>query len=327
VNTNQTEIIRRMQDAAIALIHSLRREQRERIALLFADEAERENWHYIPRNRAGLPLQEMDPQQRLLAHDLVKAGLSVKAYKKVCDIIALEPVLATLEGSGRKFSRDPDLYFVSIFGDPSEDLLWGWRFEGHHVSLNFTVVGGHQVGTAPLFFGANPAHVRHGEKSGFRALKEEEDLGRELVMMLDEDQRRRAVLPVEAPSDILTRNLPHVEGELAPEGLQTSAMTTAQQELLSDLVQTYVSRLPEPLAGLETERIERGPKENCFFAWAGSANPGAPHYYRIHGPHFLAEYDNTQNDANHIHAVWRDIQNDFAVDFLRRHYARRHRSA
>ena len=313
-----------MQDAAIALIQSLRQEQKQKIALAFADETERENWHYIPRDRAGLPLQEMDPQQRRLAHGLVKTGLSERAYEKACAIIELEPVLAALEGAGRKFSRDPELYFVSIFGDPAEDPLWGWRFEGHHVSLNFTIVGGHQIGTAPIFFGANPAHVRHGEKSGFRALKEEEDLGRELVIMLDAEQRHHAVLGVEAPSDILTRNLPHVEGELEPEGLQISEMTTAQQELLSDLVQTYIRRLPESLAQLETQRLAVGTEEDYFFAWAGSTKPGDPHYYRIHGSHFLAEYDNTQNDANHIHAVWRDIQNDFAVDFLRQHYAWQH---
>ena len=319
--------IKRMQDAAIALIQSLRQEQKQRLVLVFDDETERKNWHYIPRDRAGLPLKEMDPPQRLLAHGLVKTGLSERAYEKVCAIIDLEPVLAAVEGPGRKFTRDPELYFVSIFGNPAADLLWGWRFEGHHVSLNFTVVKGRELGTAPLFFGANPAHVRHGEKSGFRALKEEEDLGRALVSMLDEDQRGKAVFSLEAPSDILTRNLPHVENELNGEGLRTSEMTAAQQELLADLVQIYVDRLPESLAQLERKRVAVGSKESCLFAWAGSSNLGAPHYYRIQGSNFLAEYDNTQNDANHIHAVWRDIQNDFAVDFLRRHYAREHRPA
>ena len=321
------DTVGRMRDAAVALIQSLRQEQKQKTALVFDDEAERENWHYIPRVRAGLPLKEMDPAQRLLAHGLVKTGLSERAYEKVCAIIELEPVLAALEGPGRKFTRDPELYFVSIFGNPADDPLWGWRFEGHHVSLNLTVVNGRAVGTAPLFFGANPAQVRHGQKSGFRALKEEEDLGRELVSMLDEDQQDKAVLRVEAPSDILTRNLPHVEGELNREGLPTSEMTADQQELLADLVQIYVRRLPEPLAILESERVAAGSKEGCLFAWAGSAAPGAPHYYRILGSNFLAEYDNTQNDANHIHAVWRDIQNDFAVDPLRQHYAREHRPA
>ena len=316
-----------MQDAAVALIESLRQDQKQKLALVFEDGAERENWHYIPRSRAGLPLREMDPRQRLLAHDLVQTGLSEQGYAKVCGIIDLEPVLAAVEGPGRRFPRDPELYFVSIFGNPETDTLWGWRFEGHHVSLNFTVVDGREVGTAPLFFGANPAHVRHGEKSGLRALKEEEDLGRELVSMLDEDQRGKAVLSIEAPSDILTRNLPHVEGEFGGEGLRTGEMTAAQQELLTDLVQIYVGRLPAPLARLETKRVAAGSKENCRFAWAGSAEPGAPHYYRIQGSNFLAEYDNTQNDANHIHAVWRDIQNDFAIDFLRQHYARAHRPA
>ena len=316
-----------MQNAAIALLQSLRPQQKRKIGIAFDDEAERENWHYIPRDRAGLPLKEMDPPQRLLAHGLVKTGLSERAYAKVCSIIDLEPVLAAVEGPERKFTRDPELYFVSIFGNPAHDPLWGWRFEGHHVSLNFTVINGHEIGTAPLFFGANPAHVRHGEKNGFRALKEEEDLGRELVSMLDDGQRGKAVLSVEAPSDILTRNLPHMEGEINGQGIPRSEMTAAQQELLADLVQIYVRRLPEPLARLETERVAAGSKEPCFFAWAGSAALGAPHYYRVRGSNFLAEYDNTQNDANHIHAVWRDIQNDFAVDFLRRHYAREHRPA
>ena len=322
---NQNDTIKQMQEAAIAFLQSLQAGQKAKAELDFSDTTERENWHYIPRLRAGLPLKEMDPSQRLLARGLVKTGLSDSAYEKVCAIIELEPILASIEGQGRKFTRDPELYFVTVFGDPATELLWGWRFEGHHVSLNFTIINGQHIGTAPIFLGANPAHVRHGEKSGFRALKEEEDLGRQLVSSFDKEQQTKAVLMGEAPADILTRNLPHVEGGLKPEGLSAAEMTPVQQEVLVALVQTYVRRLPEPLAQLEIERVLPSATAGCFFVWAGPRKVGAPHYYRIQGNNFLAEYDNTQNCANHIHAVWRNLQNDFALDFLRKHYQQEHR--
>ena len=218
-STNQANTVQRMAEAASNFLAALDAAGQQKAVIDFADRTERENWHYVPRERAGLPLKEMDARQRELAHALVATGVSASGYEKVSTIISLEPILAELEGAGRRFQRDPELYYVSIFGVPGEDAPWGWRFEGHHVSLNYTIVEGRMLGSTPLFFGSNPAEVRHGEQTGLRALREEEDLGRQLLHELDGEQKAVAIVSAEAPGDILTTNVPHVRGEVEPEGL------------------------------------------------------------------------------------------------------------
>lgn len=319
----RTETARRMADAAAELLTSLSSDQRARVVLDF-DDGERENWHYIPRDRTGLPLKEMDDRQRSLTQNLVATGLSSAAHRRANTIIELEPILAELEGEGRKFARDPGLYFVTLFGTPGGEGTWGWRFEGHHLSLNNTVLDGELVSASPVFFGANPAEVRHGEREGLRALKEEEETARALLNDFDGEQRRQAVVAREAPSDILTRAVPHVRGEVKEEGLAGADMSVAQLQQLKDLVAVYVDRLPEALAAMEHTRLEGVDYANAHFAWAGPAERGAGHYYRVQGPTFVAEYDNTQNDANHIHAVWRDLHKDFGEDLLKAHYREAH---
>lgn len=314
---------RRMADAALAFLDALDEAQRSKARLDFADEEERTNWHYIPRERAGLPIKEMDGIQRARALDLVAAGLSAPARERARTIMALEPVLAEVEGGGRRFSRDEELYYVSLFGEVGGGGPWGWRFEGHHISLNNTILGD-RVSAAPLFFGANPAQVRHGEREGLRALAAEEDLARDLLSQLDGEQRARAVISDRAPDDILTRNAPRVGGEVVPEGLAAADMSPGQRQLLEALVRVYVERQPEALAGMQMQKLRQGDLEAAHFAWAGSDRRGQGHYYRVLAPAFLAEYDNTQNDANHIHAVWRDLAGDFGGDLLQRHYARSH---
>ena len=314
---------KRMTAAAAGFLASLDTGQRARAQLDFGDTAERENWHYIPRARAGLALKDMDPGNREHAFALVATGLSPAARAKVETIIALEEILGEMEGPDRRFARDPELYYLSIFGTPGAEL-WGWRFEGHHVSLNFTLVEGRMIGPMPIFFGANPARVLHGEKEGMRALKEEEDLGRELVQALDGEQKRSAIISSEAPADIITRNLPHVRDEIENKGLSGTQMSPAQRQLLKALVEVYIGRLPAEVAAAEMGKLERTDLGESCFAWAGTEERGGAHYYRIQGPTFLAEYDNTQNDANHIHAVWRDLENDFGEDLLRRHYRQNH---
>ena len=318
----RTETARRMADAAAELLTSFTSDQRAKAVVGFDDE-ERENWHYIPRDRTGLPLKEMDSRQRSLTQNLVATGLSSAAHRRANTIIELEPILAEIEGEGRKFARDPGLYFVTLFGTPG-DGTWGWRFEGHHVSLNNTVLDGELISASPVFFGANPAEVRHGEREGLRALKEEEETARALLNDLDGEQRRQAVVAREAPSDILTRAVPHVRGEVKAEGLAGADMNAGQLHQLKELVAVYVDRLPEAVAALEHARLEDADYANAHFAWAGPAERGAGHYYRVQGPAFVAEYDNTQNDANHIHAVWRDLQNDFGEDLLKAHYRKAH---
>lgn len=324
MDAKQMDTVERMAAAATAFLAALKVDQGTKAKLDFGDTGERENWHYVPRERAGLPLKEMDGDQQKLAHALLATGVSAAAYEKVKTITQLEKVLAETEGPDRKFMRDSALYYFSVFGTPGTDEPWGWRFEGHHVSLNFTLVDGRMVGPTPIFLGANPAEVRHGDKEGLRALKDEEEVARELLGALDGEQKRQAIIDVEAPTDMLTKAAPHVTDEVQPEGLTGADMSAEQRQILQALVEVYVKRLPEEVAAAELERVAQADLNKSHFAWAGSEERNEGHYYRVLGQTFLAEYDNTQNDANHIHAVWRDLQNDFAEDLLRRHYRQSH---
>ena len=314
---------RLMAAAATVLLDSLDAAQQSRIRMDFADHGERTNWHYVPRPRPGLPLKEMDEDQRARARRLVGSGLSEAASAKVETIVALETILGALEGAGGTHRRDPELYFVSIFGDIG-GACWGWRFEGHHVSLNNTIVDNRWIATTPLFFGSNPAQVRHGQQQGLRALAAEEDLARELLFDLDGEQRRQAIISAEAPDDILTRNSPYVRGQVRAEGLAAADMNEAQRHRLRALVEVYVQRLPAPLAAAEIGNLDEAGFGTTHFAWAGGRERGQGHYYRVQGADFLAEYDNTQNDANHIHTVWRNLTNDFGEDLLKSHYRHNH---
>ena len=320
----EADTARRMAAATSALLNSLYADQHERATMDFGDATEREDWHYVPRVRNGLSLKEMDGGQRDLAHALIGTGLSARAHAKARTIIELEEILGAIEGSGRKFNRDSELYYMSIFGSPGDDEPWGWRFEGHHISLNYTLVGSRMVAPTPSFFGSNPARVLHGEREGLRALKEEEEMARELLANLDGEQQRQAIILERAPADILTRDIPYVRDQVKPEGLASKDMNPDQRELMKALVEVYIHRLPEEIAAVEMDKLERADLLALYFAWAGSQERDQGHYYRVQGPIFIAEYDNTQNDANHIHAVWRDLRNDFGEDLLRRHYQRSH---
>lgn len=284
------------------------------------DASERENWHYVPRSRKGVPLGDMTDAQRKLARQLLAAGLSQRGQLQVEAIIALENVLAGIEGSSR---RDPQIYYFTVFGSPAADAAWGWRVEGHHLSINFTIAA-NRISATPLFFGADPAEVRieHVQK-GRRALAAEEDLGRALVKSLDATQRKVAIISARAPSDIFTRADRAVK-PLDPAGLAFAEMTPAQQAALRQLVEVYAGRLPGPLADTELKKIATLGWGRVHFAWAGGLEPGGGHYYRIQGPAFVIEYDNTQDGANHIHTVWRNFEGDFGRDLLREHYQRGH---
>ncbi|HKC88092.1 MAG TPA: DUF3500 domain-containing protein, partial [Blastocatellia bacterium] len=218
-----------------------------------------------------------------------------------------------------RFPRDPELYYFSIFGTPSAKSPWGWRVEGHHISLNFTVVKGETVSNTPLFFGANPAEVREGARKGLRALAAEEDKGRELIQALDEKQRAVAVFDKTAPGDIITMNNRKAD-PLKPEGVAAGQLNKQQKALLEKLLDEYLSRMPQDIADERSKKIRDAGFDKIYFAWAGGMNKGDPHYYRIQGPTFLVEYDDTQNNANHIHSVWRDFNGDFGDDLLREHY-------
>jgi hypothetical protein len=305
-----------MSNAAESFLASLSAEQRAAARFSFGD-GERLNWHFIPRERRGLPFRDMDEGQRELARALLQTGLSPQGIRKVDDIISLELVLREL--GGNPAVRDPELYFVSIFGDPSGSGPWGWRFEGHHLSLNYTILDGAPVAWAPAFLGANPAEVREGSRVGLRALAPEEDLARALVRSLDDAQRRAAVVDVEAPSDIITGNALEID-PLEPAGISISDLNPPQVDQLVRLIDEYLGRMSDDLAASRRARLESSDLSRIGFAWAGSLEVGEPHYYRVQGPSFLIEYDNTQNNANHIHSVWRDFDGDFGRDLLREHY-------
>jgi hypothetical protein len=305
-----------MAEAASNLLASLTPEQRAKATFQFTED-ERLNWHFVPQPRKGIPLLDMTPTQRHLANALLSAGLSQRGYIKATTIMSLEEVLRILEkDSGER--RNPEKYYFTIFGTPSDQSAWGYRVEGHHLSLNFTVVKG-KVMDAPMFLGANPAQVRQGPREGLRALAAEEDLGRELLDSLDTEQRKVAIVDGTAYKDILTGASRKASLEGQPSGLAASKLNAKQFESLMVLLSEYANNVPEQLAVRRLEQIKRAGK-NLHFAWAGSGERGAPHYYRVQSPEFLIEYDNTQNGANHIHTVWRDFNGDFGLDLLGEHY-------
>jgi hypothetical protein len=315
----------RMAEAAVNLLASFSPDQKER-ALFPAAGEERLNWHYIPRERKGISFKELDGSQSKLVHALISTGLSQEGYRKAMTIMSLETTLKEIEGPTRRFERDPDLYFISLFGTPSKVSPWGWRLEGHHISLNFLIINEKQIASTPNFFGANPAEVPAGYPlAGLRTLRAEEDLARDLLASLDPAQCFRTIIEAEAPADIITRADAHATLG-TPSGLSTREMTKDQHRILFTLIREYLNRMPEEIAGRQMEQIEKEGARYIHFAWAGPKERRKPHYYRIHGPSFLVEYDNTQNDANHIHSVWRDLRNDWGEDFLRSHYQKSHGS-
>jgi len=310
-----------MTSAAARFLASLTADQRQE-ATFPLDGAERTNWHYIPRERKGLSIKRMNNGQRQLARELLKTGLSQRGYLTATAIMDLETILGDLgrrsNGPERRIVRDPELYFFTVFGSPAARDGWGWRVEGHHLSINFTIVNGSLVAAAPSFFGVNPAEVPDGPKKGMRILAQEEDAGRALLQALDDGQRAKATITAVAPNDIVTTNSLKVE-PLSPVGLAAADMNAAQRDALIHLIDVYASTMTSEVAADRLAKIRKAGTERIAFAWAGDAARGQKHYYRVQGPTFLIEYDNTQNDANHIHSVWRDFEGDFGRDILREH--------
>jgi Protein of unknown function (DUF3500) len=306
-----------MAAAAADWLASLEPAQRAKACFPFPADSERTRWYYTPTERGGLPLAEMGPVSQRLAHRLVASGLSEGGYATAATVMGLENVLDAREGWRRGYDgravphrgRDPQLYFVSVFGGPGEGA-WGWRVGGHHVALNYTLPADGRISASPLFLGANPALTRLVGPGVLRPLAAEEDLARELLDALAPEQRATAMLSTDAPGDILQRNRPAIRPG-PPEGLAGAGMLPQQRELLAGLVRQYLGRLPGPVAEAEAARVLGERLEEVHFGWAGSPEPGRPHYYRIQGPGLHVEYDNVQNGANHVHSVWRDPEGDF----------------
>lgn len=327
-----------MIDAALGFLDALGPALRDK-ALFPFDNEERFNWHYIPTKLDGLPealrkvfherrgvsLKEMSGPQRTAAHALLHSALSTQGYLKATGIMIMEEVLRETElalGQDPRvvsLARDPELYFFSVFGRPFKDTAWGWRVEGHHLSLHFSSVTGEFVATTPMFMGSNPAVVPRGTHAGLSLLAAEAGIARELLNSLDTQQCAQAVIAATAPEEIITGNSRKASLEMMA-GLPASGMTGEQRALLIRLIQEYVTNLRPDLADAQLGRIKASEVERIHFAWAGSIDAGKGHYYRIHSPMLLIEYDNTQNNANHIHTVYRNLVNDFGDDMLRRHY-------
>lgn len=308
-----------MARAAASFLSSLTETQHAAATFTFTDE-DRQRWNFIPPEmhpRSGITLKALDESQRELARALLMTGLSQRGFMTYSDIVTLERILNAL--GQERFARDPEEYYLAVFGSPDAGDYWGFRFEGHHISLHFTVVAGNITVSTPTFFGANPAVVQDGEHLGLRALGVKEDAGRALMTALSAAQQQQALINGVAPRDIVTGNT-HPIDPLFPTGISAADFNAEQLGLLLELITTYSSQMADAIAELRWQKIAADGTGSITFAWAGSLEVGMPHYYRVQSPSFLIEYDNTQDNANHIHAVWRDFADDFGRDLLREHY-------
>jgi hypothetical protein len=306
-------------------LNSLDASQKSKAQYTF-DDKERFNFHFVPRTRNGIRLRDLNETQRQKAFDLLRASLSEQGFKKATAIIELENVLREVEGRESSDTyRDPLNYSFTIFGTPSSSSPWGWRLEGHHITLNFSSIDSSLQSSTPSFFGSNPAIVPSGTEKGKQILKQETDLGFSLVNSLSPDQLSKARFSESAPSDIITGNDRYAK-ELSPKGLSYREMDGTQKNQLMELLDVYVKNYAFGFSSKLMDKIKKAGIENLYFAWAGSLKPGAGHYYRIQGPMLLIEYDNTQNNANHVHSIVRDLTNDFAEDILKEHYQKEHQA-
>lgn len=307
-----------MKSAADSFLGSLDDAKRAQAVFPFDGDA-RENFKFTPQVRTGLPLKEMTDEQRTAAMKLLDTALSDKGKLKASQIMVLEGVLSDLEKNPT--FRDPGKYYFSIFGKPGDDKGWGWKFEGHHLALNYTVVHGKEIAVTPSFFGANPAEVREGEKKGLRVLAAEDDLAHALLKTLLADGKKEVIFSEKAPGEIFTAES-RIATALDPVGLPAAGMNEEQKKALLTLITEYTGRHRQDIAEVDMKKIEKAGIDKIRFGWAGGTAPGEAWYYRVQGPTFLLEAANSQNNANHIHASWRDFEGDFGRDMLREHYLR-----
>ena len=311
-----------MTATAERFVNTLSDAQRAKIILAY-DAPQRTDWHYIPKpTRKGLQIKEMDDTQRVAALDMVKAALSAAGYGKATKIMQLESVLRELEKSKTGAPlRDPERYYVSLFGRPHADTRWGLSFEGHHLSLNFVVNHDRVISSTPTFFGANPgllmADYGPGFEKGLRVLAKEEELAFQLLQSLTPEQRKTAIVAEKAPNDVRGAGSASPPSSAAV-GLAASQMKKEQFAILRALIEQYAHDLPDDVAAERLSTIEKDGYDKIYFSWQGADKPGVGHDYRVQGPSFLIEFNNTQPDsagnvANHVHSVWHNLAGDFAI--------------
>jgi len=315
--------------AVRAWLDCLDESQRARATFPF-EHAERFVWAYTPGTRQGLAIAAMRPEQRAASQAILASALSPRTAGEVNAIMALETVLGELEradGRAGWIRRDPELYWFAVFGTPGSTSPWSWRVGGHHVAVHVTVSRDRVIGTTPSFLGANPALVPSGSAAGTRTLTGEESLARTLLSELTTAERAVAIVDGVAPADILTGTGRHPDVRSVPRGIRHADLGPPRQAALERLICHYVGRARPEVANETWDRILAAGLGDATFAWAGADAPGRGHYYAVRGPTFVIEYDNTQNGANHIHSVWRDLANDWGLDLLAAHLADAHTPA
>jgi len=303
-----------MSKAAQQFLKSLSDDQRKQATFGY-DDKERVNWHFIPRERKGLPLKSLEGAPLKAAMALIRSGVSEAGYDQTLNVMSLEEILYLLEGGDRterREKRDPQKYYLSVFGTPAESGVWGWRLEGHHVSLNYTVKDGQCVASTPEFFGANPGTVDAGVGRQIRVLGAEEDIARQILKLCSPEQQKACWLDKAAPDDLRGGGVAQPE-TTAPVGLSADKMSDDQKKLLAELLNEYLKNMPADVVRERRARIEKAGIDKIHFAWWGDSEQHKRHYYRVQGPTFIIEYNNTQNNANHVHSMWRDMAGDFAI--------------
>jgi hypothetical protein len=277
------------------------------------DDPERINWHFIPRERNGVGLWDLDGAAMDAANELVKSGLTVAGYEKVLQVRSLEEVLYLFEGgeeAERREKRHPHKYFITIFGTPSAKGLWGWRFEGHHLSLNYSISDGKIVSSTPEFFGANPGLIDAGPGRFLRVLGQREEIARNILKAAPADQQAKIWLSKEAPGDIRGGGVAQPIVDQA-QGVRYADMTGEQQKLLKELLAEYLKAMPTAVVRQRMKTISDSGMDDIYFGWWGGSELNEPHHYVVQGRTFIIEYNNTQNQANHVHAIWRNLGGDF----------------
>ncbi len=319
-----------MAAAANIFVASLSDSQQAAAMFDFGDR-ERENWHFVPdgninngNGRNGLRLDTTGEATQLYAHALLNSALSHRGYLTATSIMALEQVLAELEGNAER--RDPGRYYISIFGEPTASGTWAWRCEGHHLSINVTIKSGKMLAVTPTFFGTNPGRVQQGPHSGMEVLGELEQMAFALAGSLTAEQRSIAVVSDRAIGELVTNDNRAVDRKtlLPAQGIAGSALDDQQQQKLIQLVEQYTGWYRPEIVEKTSHAAELREVADWHFAWFGSTDPGKPHYFRVQSASFVLECANVQNNANHVHAVWRDFDGDFGRDLLGEHYRDEH---
>lgn len=304
----------KMASAAEKFLGAISPAQKTQATFAF-DDAERLNWHFIPRVRKGLPLRDLEGASLSAAHELIQSGLSKAGYDQALSVMSLEEVLYLLEAGDRaerRERRNPGKYYLSVFGTPSKAGKWGWRLEGHHISLNYTINNGEVIGSTPEFFGANPGVIDAGPGRAIRVLAPEEDIARQILKLCSVETAKTVLIDAKAPDDLRGANQPQADAT-PPVGLSAAQMNADQRKLLGELLNEYLRNMPSDVESKRRARVEKDGLDSISFAWWGGSERNQPYYYRVQGPSFLIEHNNTQNNANHIHSYWRDLAGDFGI--------------